>query len=86
VWESYNLTKGITHNFLILVIADISGFEKIHKGFDYYIGNDPKVFRSPMTNFCQKEAFILILNSGLSNLLRKVSAPRRLLRSYSGVL
>ncbi len=33
--------------FLILVITDISGFEKIHKGFHYYIGNDPKVFRFP---------------------------------------
>ena len=33
--------------FLILVITDISGFEKIHKGFHYYIGNDPKVFRYP---------------------------------------
>ncbi len=33
--------------FLILVITDISGFENIHKGFHYYIGNDPKVFRYP---------------------------------------
>ena len=33
--------------FLILVITDISGYEKIHKGFHYYIGNDPKVFRFP---------------------------------------
>ena len=33
--------------FLILVITDISGFDKIHKGFHYYIGNDPKVFRYP---------------------------------------
>jgi DNA-binding CsgD family transcriptional regulator len=33
--------------FLILVITDISGFENIHKGFHYYIGNDPKVFRFP---------------------------------------
>jgi DNA-binding CsgD family transcriptional regulator len=33
--------------FLILVITDISGFEHIHKGFHYYIGNDPKVFRFP---------------------------------------
>ena len=33
--------------FLILVITDISGFEKIHKGFHYYIGNDSKVFRFP---------------------------------------
>jgi len=33
--------------FLILVITDISGFEKIHKGFHYYIGNDPNVFRFP---------------------------------------
>jgi len=33
--------------FLILVITDISGFEKIHKGFHYYIGDDPKVFRFP---------------------------------------
>ncbi|MCK7538478.1 MAG: hypothetical protein MZV63_49745 [Marinilabiliales bacterium] len=33
--------------FLILVITDISGFEKIHKGFHYYIGNDPKIFRFP---------------------------------------
>ena len=33
--------------FLILVITDISGFKKIHKGFHYYIGNDPKVFRFP---------------------------------------
>jgi len=33
--------------FLILVITDISGFANIHKGFHYYIGNDPKVFRFP---------------------------------------
>jgi len=33
--------------FLILVITDISQFEHIHKGFHYYIGNDPKVFRYP---------------------------------------
>lgn len=33
--------------FLILVITDISGFDKIHKGFHYYIGTDPKVFRFP---------------------------------------
>jgi DNA-binding CsgD family transcriptional regulator len=33
--------------FLILVRTDISGFKKIHKGFHYYIGNDPKVFRFP---------------------------------------
>jgi DNA-binding CsgD family transcriptional regulator len=33
--------------FLILVITDISGFENIHKGFHYYIGNNPKVFRFP---------------------------------------
>ena len=33
--------------FLILVITDISGFEKIHKGFHFYIGNDPKAFRFP---------------------------------------
>jgi DNA-binding CsgD family transcriptional regulator len=33
--------------FLILVITDISKFDHIHKGFHYYIGNDPKVFRYP---------------------------------------
>ena len=33
--------------FLILVITDISQFEHIHKGFHYYIGNDPKIFRYP---------------------------------------
>ena len=33
--------------FLILVITDISGFEKPFKGFHYYIGNDPKIFRFP---------------------------------------
>ncbi len=33
--------------FLILVITDISGFSNIHKGFHYYIGNDPKLFRFP---------------------------------------
>jgi hypothetical protein len=33
--------------FLILVITDISGFDKIHKGFHYYIGTDPGVFRFP---------------------------------------
>jgi DNA-binding CsgD family transcriptional regulator len=33
--------------FLILVITDISKFDYIHKGFHYYIGNDPKVFRYP---------------------------------------
>jgi DNA-binding CsgD family transcriptional regulator len=34
-------------SFLILVITDISGFEKSNKGFHYYIGNDPKIFRFP---------------------------------------
>jgi DNA-binding CsgD family transcriptional regulator len=34
-------------SFLILVITDISGFEKPFKGFHYYIGNDPKIFRFP---------------------------------------
>jgi DNA-binding CsgD family transcriptional regulator len=33
--------------FLILVITDISEFDKIHKGFHYYIGNDPKAFKYP---------------------------------------
>jgi DNA-binding CsgD family transcriptional regulator len=34
--------------FLILVITDISDCcDIIHKGFHYYIGNDPKVFRFP---------------------------------------
>lgn len=33
--------------FLILVITDISGYDKIHKGFHFYIGTDPKVFRFP---------------------------------------
>jgi DNA-binding CsgD family transcriptional regulator len=33
--------------FLILVITDISKFEKPFKGFHYYIGNDPKMFRFP---------------------------------------
>jgi len=33
--------------FLILVITDISGLMKVHKGFHYYIGNDPDVFRFP---------------------------------------
>jgi len=33
--------------FLILVITDISGFEMSSKGFHYYIGNDPKIFRFP---------------------------------------
>jgi DNA-binding CsgD family transcriptional regulator len=33
--------------FLILVITDISEFEKPFKGFHYYIGNDPTVFRFP---------------------------------------
>jgi hypothetical protein len=33
--------------FLILFITCISGFDEIHKGFHYYIGNDPKVFRYP---------------------------------------
>ena len=33
--------------FLILVITDISDFEKPYKGFHYYIGNDPKIFRFP---------------------------------------
>jgi DNA-binding CsgD family transcriptional regulator len=33
--------------FLILVITNVSGFGNIHKGFHYYIGNDPKVFRYP---------------------------------------
>jgi DNA-binding NarL/FixJ family response regulator len=30
-----------------LVITDISGYDKIHKGFHFYIGTDPKVFRFP---------------------------------------
>jgi DNA-binding CsgD family transcriptional regulator/PAS domain-containing protein len=33
--------------FLILVITDISEFEKPFKGFHYYIGNNPKIFRFP---------------------------------------
>jgi len=33
--------------FLILVITDISEFEKPFKGFHYYIGNDPCLFRFP---------------------------------------
>jgi DNA-binding CsgD family transcriptional regulator len=33
--------------FLILVITDISEFDKPFKGFHYYIGNDPKIFRFP---------------------------------------
>ena len=33
--------------FLIIVITDISAFEKPYKGFHYYIGNDPKIFRFP---------------------------------------
>jgi len=33
--------------FLILVITDISEFEKPIKGFHYYIGNNPKIFRFP---------------------------------------
>jgi DNA-binding CsgD family transcriptional regulator len=30
-----------------LVISDIYRFERIHQGFHYYIGNDPKVFCYP---------------------------------------
>lgn len=33
--------------FLILVITDISGFEKIHKGFHFYSGNHRRFFRFP---------------------------------------
>jgi DNA-binding CsgD family transcriptional regulator len=33
--------------FLILVITDISDFDKTPRGFHYYIGNDPKIFRFP---------------------------------------
>jgi DNA-binding CsgD family transcriptional regulator len=34
--------------FLILVITDVSDYcDIIHKGFHYYIGNDPRVFRFP---------------------------------------
>ena len=33
--------------FLVLVITDISAFEKIHKGFHFYMGEDPKIFRYP---------------------------------------
>ena len=34
--------------FLILVITDVSDYcDIIHKGFHYYIGNDPRVFRYP---------------------------------------
>lgn len=33
--------------FLILVITDISIFKNSIKGFHYYIGNDPKMFRFP---------------------------------------
>jgi DNA-binding CsgD family transcriptional regulator len=34
--------------FLILVLTDVSDCcDIIHKGFHYYIGNDPKVFRFP---------------------------------------
>ena len=31
--------------FLILVITDISDFEKIHKGFHFYLGEDRRYFR-----------------------------------------
>jgi DNA-binding CsgD family transcriptional regulator len=61
-------------SFLILVITDISGFENIHKGFHYYIGNDPKVFRFPDENllstgsiFTQTEFRIIeFIEEGLS--------------------
>jgi DNA-binding CsgD family transcriptional regulator len=43
----FHSTIPYESTFLILVITDISHFEKIHKGFHYYIGNDPKVFRYP---------------------------------------
>jgi DNA-binding CsgD family transcriptional regulator len=33
--------------FVIIVITDITEFEKPYKGFHYYIGNDPKIFRFP---------------------------------------
>jgi DNA-binding CsgD family transcriptional regulator len=33
--------------FVIIVITDITAFEKPFKGFHYYIGNDPKIFRFP---------------------------------------
>ena len=34
--------------FLILVITDVTdSCDVIHKGFHYYVGNDPKVFRFP---------------------------------------
>jgi DNA-binding CsgD family transcriptional regulator len=37
----------VESTYLILVITDISDFKHIHKGFHYYIGNDPKLFRFP---------------------------------------
>jgi PAS domain-containing protein len=49
--------------FLILVITDISEFDKIHKGFHYYIGNDPKALDTRMRNSFRKEIFFPILNS-----------------------
>jgi len=33
--------------FLILVMTDITGLGKVHKGFHYYIGEDRKFFRYP---------------------------------------
>lgn len=33
--------------FLILVITDITGLANIHKGFHFYMGDDPRFFRYP---------------------------------------
>jgi DNA-binding CsgD family transcriptional regulator len=33
--------------FLILIITDITGFNKIHKGFHFYMGDDRRYFRPP---------------------------------------
>lgn len=46
--------------FLILIITDISGFNKIHKGFHFYMGDDQKYFRFP-------DEKLLMLGSMFSN-------------------
>ena len=61
--------------YLILVITDISGFDKIHKKFHHYIGSDPEVFRFPDEELLNKGVIfshtefriIELINEGLSS-------------------
>ena len=49
LYQSYLFYSKVPYEstFLILAITDISRFDKIHKGFHFYMGNDLTYFRYP---------------------------------------